>query len=182
MPLPPSPSVIVSGIRTGLFNCSAELGIWKRLFLIILLIYWNIIYFYRPPVLQKRHPPSWRCGQCVAEVRTVTKHCKPPQQFHMIYPSESQGLPLNGFFPCETFTCFTSQQGQGFPPSPAIQRICLVPFKKKSHCHRALSSNKDFRPREINTYGTQRSWRAFSTLLPWWLQPCLLLHQVRAEP
>lgn len=36
---------IVSGICVGLFNFSAEFGIWKRLLLIILLIYWNVILF-----------------------------------------------------------------------------------------------------------------------------------------
>ena len=37
--------VIVSGICAGLFNFRAEFGIWKRLLLIILLIYWNVIHF-----------------------------------------------------------------------------------------------------------------------------------------
>lgn len=38
-PQTPAPSVIVSGICAGLFNFSAEFGIWKRLLLIIVLIY-----------------------------------------------------------------------------------------------------------------------------------------------
>lgn len=179
MPLPPSPSVIVSGICTGLFNFSAELGIWKRLFSIILLIYWIIIYSYRPPVLQKRHTPLWRCCQNAAEVRIDTKQGHNPKQCCTIYPSESQGLPLNDFLPYETFTCFGSQQGQDCFILQ-FDESAWSPLKKS--LPRAVSSSKDFRPREINVYGTQRSWRAFSTLLPWWLQPCLLLHQVTAQP
>lgn len=70
--------------------------------------------------------------ECRWSDNAVTKHGEPPQQFCMIYPSESQGLPLNGFFPRETFTCFASQQGQGFLPlPPQFKESAWSPLKKK---------------------------------------------------
>lgn len=80
---------------------------------------------------QKHHPPSWQFSQIVAKVRTVTKQCQHPQQFCMIYPSASQGLPLNGFLPCETFTCFGSQQGQRFFSPLQFKESAWSPLKKK---------------------------------------------------